>query len=306
MNNQDKIKEVEKAIDNDLYKIIEEIDADTFTSDYDTNELADILNDYMTDVQPELTSDLMVGPLDDIKIEHQSELNLAVDESQLIKEYDEHLTHLGDKTLNEFRESDKELFAEIEEAKRVPEDDLDQAILMLEERTKELSEEFKNKTPEQTCSNDEDEEMEEVELTNTIISPATFSIDEEDIKDDEEFINQTTNDDIVEQDTMELILENQVSNEATQVVETPEVEENKTVDIVEQLTTGNNTQTLDVSQDLSTLELNEFRDELEKNDLQQLKEEEVNSRKKLAPFDYFLIVLIIVCAAAAVYLFFNR
>ena len=304
MNNQDKIKEVEKAIDNDLYKLIDEIDAETFTSDYDTNELADILNDYMTDVQPELTSDLLAGPLDDIKIEHQSELNLAVDESQLIKEYDEHLTHLGDKTLNEFRESDKELFAEIEEVKRVPEDELDQAILMLEERTKELSEEFKNKRPEETCI--DEEEIEDVELTNTIISPATFSIDEEDIKDDEEFITQTSKDDNVVQDTMELILENQVSNEATQVVETPEVEENNNVDIIEQLTTGNNTQTLDVSQDLSTLELNEFKDELEKNDVQQLKEEEVNNRKKLAPFDYFLIVLIIVCAVAAAYLFFNR
>ncbi len=304
MNNQDKIKEVEKAIDNDLYKLIDEIDAETFTSDYDTNELADILNDYMTDVQPELTSDLLAGPLDDIKIEHQSELNLAVDESQLIKEYDEHLTHLGDKTLNEFRESDKELFAEIEEVKRVPEDELDQAILMLEERTKELSEEFKNKRPEETFI--DEEEIEDVELTNTIISPATFSINEEDIKDDEEFITQTSKDDNVVQDTMELILENQVSNEATQVVETPEVEENNNVDIIEQLTTGNNTQTLDVSQDLSTLELNEFRGELEKNDIQQLKEEEVNNRKKLAPFDYFLIVLIIVCAVAAAYLFFNR
>lgn len=304
MNNQDKIKEVEKAIDNDLYKLIDEIDAETFTSDYDTNELADILNDYMTDVQPELTSDLLAGPLDDIKIEHQSELNLAVDESQLIKEYDEHLTHLGDKTLNEFRESDKELFAEIEEVKRVPEDELDQAILMLEERTKELSEEFKNKRPEETFI--DEEEIEDVELTNTIISPATFSINEEDIKDDEEFITQTSKDDNVVQDTMELILENQVSNEATQVVETPEVEENNNVDIIEQSTTGNNTQTLDVSQDLSTLELNEFRDELEKNDIQQLKEEEVNNRKKLAPFDYFLIVLIIVCAVAAAYLFFNR
>ena len=304
MNNQDKIKEVEKAIDNDLYKLIDEIDAETFTSDYDTNELADILNDYMTDVQPELTSDLLAGPLDDIKIEHQSELNLAVDESQLIKEYDEHLTHLGDKTLNEFRESDKELFAEIEEVKRVPEDELDQAILMLEERTKELSEEFKNKRPEETFI--DEEEIEEVELTNTIISPATFSIDEEDIKDDEEFVTQTSKDDNVVQDTMELILENQVSNEVTQVVETPEVEGNNTVDIIEQLTTGNNTQTIDVSQDLSTLELNEFKDELEKNDIQQLKEEEVNNRKKLAPFDYFLIVLIIVCAVAAAYLFFNR
>lgn len=304
MNNQDKIKEVEKAIDNDLYKLIDEIDAETFTSDYDTNELADILNDYMTDVQPELTSDLLAGPLDDIKIEHQSELNLAVDESQLIKEYDEHLTHLGDKTLNEFRESDKELFAEIEEVKRVPEDELDQAILMLEERTKELSEEFKNKRPEETFI--DEEEIEDVELTNTIISPATFSINEEDIKDDEEFITQTSKDDNVVQDTMELILENQVSNEATQVVETPEVEENNNVDIIEQLTTGNNTQTLDVSQDLSTLELNEFRGELEKNDIQQLKEEEVNNRKKLAPFDYFLIVLIIVCAVAAAYLYFNR
>lgn len=304
MNNQDKIKEVEKAIDNDLYKLIDEIDAETFTSDYDTNELADILNDYMTDVQPELTSDLLAGPLDDIKIEHQSELNLAVDESQLIKEYDEHLTHLGDKTLNEFRESDKELFAEIEEVKRVPEDELDQAILMLEERTKELSEEFKNKRPEETFI--DEEEIEDVELTNTIISPATFSINEEDIKDDEEFITQTSKDDNVVQDTMELILENQVSNEATQVVETPEVEENNNVNIIEQVTTGNNTQTLDVSQDLSTLELNEFRDELEKNDIQQLKEEEVNNRKKLAPFDYFLIVLIIVCAVAAAYLFFNR
>lgn len=304
MNNQDKIKEVEKAIDNDLYKLIDEIDAETFTSDYDTNELADILNDYMTDVQPELTSDLLAGPLDDIKIEHQSELNLAVDESQLIKEYDEHLTHLGDKTLNEFRESDKELFAEIEEVKRVPEDELDQAILMLEERTKELSEEFKNKRPEETFI--DEEEIKDVEFTNTIISPATFSINEEDIKDDEEFITQTSKDDNVVQDTMELILENQVSNEATQVVETPEVEENNNVDIIEQLTTGNNTQTLDVSQDLSTLELNEFRGELEKNDIQQLKEEEVNNRKKLAPFDYFLIVLIIVCAVAAAYLFFNR
>lgn len=304
MNNQDKIKEVEKAIDNDLYKLIDEIDAETFTSDYDTNELADILNDYMTDVQPELTSDLLAGPLDDIKIEHQSELNLAVDESQLIKEYDEHLTHLGDKTLNEFRESDKELFAEIEEVKRVPEDELDQAILMLEERTKELSEEFKNKRPEETFI--DEEEIEEVELTNTIISPATFSIDEEDIKDDEEFVTQTSKDDNVVQDTMELILENQVSNEVTQVVETSEVEGNNTVDIIEQLTTGKNTQTLDVSQDLSTLELNEFKDELEKNDIQQLKEEEVNNRKKLAPFDYFLIVLIIVCAVAAAYLFFNR
>lgn len=304
MNNQDKIKEVEKAIDNDLYKLIDEIDAETFTSDYDTNELADILNDYMTDVQPELTSDLLAGPLDDIKIEHQSELNLAVDESQLIKEYDEHLTHLGDKTLNEFRESDKELFAEIEEVKRVPEDELDQAILMLEERTKELSEEFKNKRPEETFI--DEEEIEDVELTNTIISPATFSINEEDIKDDEEFITQTSKDDNVVQDTIELILENQVSNEATQVVETPEVEENNNVDIIEQLTTGNNTQTLDVSQDLSTLELNEFRGELEKNDIQQLKEEEVNNRKKLAPFDYFLIVLIIVCAVAAAYLYFNR
>ena len=304
MNNQDKIKEVEKAIDNDLYKLIDEIDAETFTSDYDTNELADILNDYMTDVQPELTSDLLAGPLDDIKIEHQSELNLAVDESQLIKEYDEHLTHLGDKTLNEFRESDKELFAEIEEVKRVPEDELDQAILMLEERTKELSEEFKNKRPEETFI--DEEEIEDVELTNTIISPATFSIDEEDIKDDEEFITKTSKDDNVVQDTMELILENQVSNEVTQVVETSEVEGNNTIDIIEQLTTGKNTQTLDVSQDLSTLELNEFKDELEKNDIQQLKEEEVNNRKKLAPFDYFLIVLIIVCAVAAAYLFFNR
>lgn len=92
-----------------VYELIDELETQNLDDDADTNELADILNSYMTDMQPQLTKDLIEENIEDLQIEDNQEIDLTLDEREILKQEDEDLTLIGDDTLLEIHMQDEAL-----------------------------------------------------------------------------------------------------------------------------------------------------------------------------------------------------
>lgn len=97
----------------ELYDIIDNLDPITITEDASTSDLANILNDYMTDVHTGFFNEIDLNPVSDIEIETQNEVEINVDENEMLQEIDKNLTLVGDETLLRFQQQELEIQKEL-------------------------------------------------------------------------------------------------------------------------------------------------------------------------------------------------
>lgn len=88
----------DNKLNSKVYDLVEELETQQI-DDNDTGQLADILNDYMTDLQPNFTQDLVTEEIDDLQIENNNEIDITVDEREILKQENEDLTLIGNETM---------------------------------------------------------------------------------------------------------------------------------------------------------------------------------------------------------------
>ena len=106
-------KQLEKDLNKTLYNKIDEINIlDEITTD--TDELANILDDYLTE-NIEVNSN--TETIDEIEFIENKEITIDVDENELLQNYDNNLKKIGHETLNNLLDEDEEIYDDIEKAK---------------------------------------------------------------------------------------------------------------------------------------------------------------------------------------------
>lgn len=114
MEKNNKKLDLSKLENKELYELIEQIEPITI-DDASTSDLANILNDYMTDVHTNFFENKDLEPVDDIEIEDQNEVEINLDEQNLMKDVDQNLELVGDETIRRLQrqelEQEQELFA---------------------------------------------------------------------------------------------------------------------------------------------------------------------------------------------------
>ena len=124
-------KQLENDLNKTLYNKIDEINIlDEITTD--TNELANILDDYLTNVDNlELKNN--TETIDDIEFIENKEIDIDVDEEELLKNYDNNLQKIGHETLNDILNEDEKIYEDIEKSKNFQNEELGTKTANIEE-----------------------------------------------------------------------------------------------------------------------------------------------------------------------------
>lgn len=152
--------EKDNKLNSKVYDLVDELETQQI-DDNDTSQLANILNDYMTDLQPNFTQDLVTEEIDDLQIENNNEIDITVDEREILKQENEDLTLIGNETMLNLHLQDEALRQDLQSTTSRGSDDLIELDLL--------------------GDNQEQEDDELKEETSSVEEVVTDSIDLEDL-----------------------------------------------------------------------------------------------------------------------------
>ena len=184
MNNREKQNEIKKALENDLYSKIESVDVEEFNNKVSTEKLANILDGYLTQDIEEFTNTNLImddETVEDLVVISDEEVELIIDETEMMKEYNENFHRMGADTIMNALNEDVNLFDELEKAN---DKDIDIQKLLSELEDDSIA------NVGVTSNNIE----EESEFTSSIISPENIELDADDILEEQEIENKKEED----------------------------------------------------------------------------------------------------------------
>lgn len=152
--------EKDNKLNSKVYDLVDELETQQI-DDNDTSQLANILNDYMTDLQPNFTQDLVTEEIDDLQIENNNEIDITVDEREILKQENEDLTLIGNETMLNLHLQDEALRQDLQSTTSRGSNDLIELDLL--------------------GDNQEQEDDELKEETSSVEEVVTDSIDLEDL-----------------------------------------------------------------------------------------------------------------------------
>ncbi len=312
-----------------LYNLIDESKEQNNDAQVDTNQLAQILDTYMTETLdfPSLTTDLEANDVEDLEIESNNEVDLIVDEEAIIKEVDNRLSLVGDQTLLELQLEDEQRDQELQQAKLKEKQqlddnkqvqfedlmiktkdkkidktlDLDKTIEALDLINQDYQQKFKNQeiTKQYQAPTINDNEK-QAQATQTIISPDNILLENE-LHTDEIFVLDDTQDEITKS-TPSLVVDE--SNKTT-----------NTINLAQNQTSSNNGDTIELENFqrkaindpslLNTINLGATMDDI--------KDESINNSDDIKPLstkekviNIILIIVIIILTISLIYMLFNK
>lgn len=174
--------EKDNKLNSKVYDLVDELETQQI-DDNDTSQLANILNDYMTDLQPNFTQDLVTEEIDDLQIENNNEIDITVDERQILKQENEDLTLIGNETMLNLHLQDEALRQDLQSTTSRGSDDLIELDLLGESQEQEDDE-----LKEETSSQDEivTDSIDLEDLNNEFSSDNLENFNDEEIEAEEQ------------------------------------------------------------------------------------------------------------------------
>lgn len=174
--------EKDNKLNSKVYDLVDELETQQI-DDNDTSQLANILNDYMTDLQPNFTQDLVTEEIDDLQIENNNEIDITVDEREILKQENEDLTLIGNETMLNLHLQDEALRQDLQSTTSRGSDDLIELDLLGENQEQEDDE-----LKEETSSQDEvvTDSIDLEDLNNEFTSDNLENFNDEEIEAEEQ------------------------------------------------------------------------------------------------------------------------
>lgn len=174
--------EKDNKLNSKVYDLVDELETQQI-DDNDTSQLANILNDYMTDLQPNFTQDLVTEEIDDLQIENNNEIDITVDEREILKQENEDLTLIGNETMLNLHLQDEALRQDLQSTTSRGSDDLIELDLLGDNQEQEDDE-----LKEETSSQDEvvSDSIDLEELSNEFTSDNLENFNDEEIEVEEQ------------------------------------------------------------------------------------------------------------------------
>lgn len=174
--------EKDNKLNSKVYDLVDELETQQI-DDNDTSQLANILNDYMTDLQPNFTQDLVTEEIDDLQIENNNEIDITVDEREILKQENEDLTLIGNETMLNLHLQDEALRQDLQSTTSRGSDDLIELDLLGENQEQEDDE-----LKEETSSQDEvvSDSIDLEDLNNEFSSDNLENFNDEEIEVEEQ------------------------------------------------------------------------------------------------------------------------
>lgn len=174
--------EKDNKLNSKVYDLVDELETQQI-DDNDTSQLANILNDYMTDLQPNFTQDLVTEEIDDLQIENNNEIDITVDEREILKQENEDLTLIGNETMLNLHLQDEALRQDLQSTTSRGSDDLIELDLLGENQEQEDDE-----LKEETSSQDEvvTDSIDLEDLNNEFSSDNLENFNDEEIEAEEQ------------------------------------------------------------------------------------------------------------------------
>lgn len=225
--------EKDNKLNSKVYDLVDELETQQI-DDNDTSQLANILNDYMTDLQPNFTQDLVTEEIDDLQIENNNEIDITVDEREILKQENEDLTLIGNETMLNLHLQDEALRQDLQSTTSRGSDDLIELDLLgdnqeqeddeLKEETSSVEEvvtdsidleDLNNEFSSDNLENFNDEEIEDEEQTELDLAILALSQKVKEVKaNPEQYTQQTSSSDF------EALEEDSVNDEEFSVTQT--------------------------------------------------------------------------------------
>lgn len=174
--------EKDNKLNSKVYDLVDELETQQI-DDNDTSQLANILKDYMTDLQPNFTQDLVTEEIDDLQIENNNEIDITVDEREILKQENEDLTLIGNETMLNLHLQDEALRQDLQSTTSRGSDDLIELDLLGDNQEQEDDE-----LKEETSSQDEvvSDSIDLEDLNNEFSSDNLENFNDEEIEVEEQ------------------------------------------------------------------------------------------------------------------------
>ena len=255
--------EKDNKLNSKVYDLVDELETQQI-DDNDTSQLANILNDYMTDLQPNFTQDLVTEEIDDLQIENNNEIDITVDEREILKQENEDLTLIGNETMLNLHLQDEALRQDLQSTTSRGSDDLIELDLLgdnqqqeddeLNEETSSVEdivtdsidlEDLTNEFTSDNLENFNDEEVEAEEQTELDLAILALSQKVKEVKaNPEQYTQKTSSSDL---EALEEDSENDEEFSVTQTLISPTVMDIDSSDLTQEaeLVETTNTEILD-------------------------------------------------------------
>lgn len=255
--------EKDNKLNSKVYDLVDELETQQI-DDNDTSQLANILNDYMTDLQPNFTQDLVTEEIDDLQIENNNEIDITVDEREILKQENEDLTLIGNETMLNLHLQDEALRQDLQSTTSRGSDDLIELDLLgdnqqqeddeLNEETSSVEdivtdgidlEDLTNEFTSDNLENFNDEEVEAEEQTELDLAILALSQKVKEVKaNPEQYTQKTSRSDL---EALEEDSENDEEFSVTQTLISPTVMDIDSSDLTQEaeLVETTNTEILD-------------------------------------------------------------